>query len=139
MKKPAALLTLALATCAIGAWGCATTDAARSDDESGGAYESSSSKIAREEKEKLERGRRHEARRPPQGEPAMQLPPGVAEERRAVRVQRVTRALALRPVARVVQPHHSEWAGHANQRAEPDHEAGHRPRRREAAVDEMPV
>ena len=69
----------------------------------------------------------------------MHLPPCIPEEGRAMRVQRVARDLALRPVAHVVQPDHPERAGHADQGAEIDHRVLDDARRREAAVDEQPV
>jgi TonB family protein len=60
MKLSTALLTISLA---LGAFGCATTDAARSGDEDGEGYESESKKIAREEKARHDKSRRREAQR----------------------------------------------------------------------------
>lgn len=60
MKLSTALLTISLA---LGAFGCATSDAARSGDDDGEGYESESKKIAREEKAKFDKSRRREAQR----------------------------------------------------------------------------
>src|SRR6185312_7546264 len=80
-----------------------------------------------------------EDRRVFQHQRAMQLPPGIAPEAGAVAGVVVTRGLALRPVAEIMQPYHAVGAGHADQRAEIDAEPFEPQRAVEACMDQAAV
>lgn len=59
-------------------------------------------------------------RRVSQHKPAMKLPPCVAPKARSMTGVVMTHRLALRPVAKVVQPDHAIWPGHSDESAEID-------------------
>lgn len=70
---------------------------------------------------------------------AVQLPPGVMEERAAVREVVVALRLSLGPIAKVVGSHHAHRACHSNQRTEVDEQAFHPARTLVAAMNEAAV
>src|SRR6516165_1926798 len=79
-----------------------------------GALDESIEPVVGEPRLRLELGRMR------QHEPAMQLPPSVAPEARAMAGIVVTCRLALRPIAKIVDAHHADRAGHPDQCAQVD-------------------
>src|SRR5882757_7897957 len=69
----------------------------------------------------------------------MQLPPGVAHDRRAMRQIRMAHGLSLRPVANVVLADHAVGPGHADKGTEINEQALQPKRAIEGAMDEAAV
>lgn len=86
----------------------------------------------------IERGK-VEARRSVQVEPAIDLPPRVADHSRAVTQKGVALRLSLRPVAGVVRTDDAVGAGHTDEGAKPDERSREPARRGKTAVDHHTV
>src|SRR5258708_20174073 len=69
----------------------------------------------------------------------MQLPPGVAHDRRAMRQIRMAHGLSLRPVANVVLADHAVGPGHADKGTEINEQALQPKGAIEGAMDETAV